>query len=84
MHHRFSVAINNVIWRLVTGRRTSQHDPEMNYLTQTINDMFDGFDPGHPLALLQMNNGFVYSAMKMLGIKTLPDYAIPMKNMVSK
>ena len=54
MHHRFSVAINNVIWRLVTGRRTSQRDPQMTYLTKVINDMFDGFDPSNPLALLQV------------------------------
>ncbi len=68
MHHRFSVAINNVIWRLVTGRRTSQRDPTMNYLTQTINDMFDGFDPSKPLALLQMNYRLVYSAMRWIGM----------------
>lgn len=84
IHHRFSTAINNVIWRLVTGNRSSQRDPEMTYLTQTINDMFDGFDPSNPLVLLQMNYRAVYSAMRAAGIPTLPDYAQPMKRMVGR
>ena len=44
----------------------------------------NSFQPSEPLALLQMNYRLVYSVMKMLGLKTLPDYAVPMKEMINR
>jgi len=82
VHHRFSTAINNVVWRLVTGCSTGQKDPQLIYLTQCINDMFDAFDPGKLTSVLQINYGFVYRWMKHLGLHTVPDYAEPMKEMI--
>ncbi len=32
----------------------------------------------------QMNNRLVYSVMKSLGLKTLPDFAVPMREMVGR
>ncbi len=50
----FANATNNVIWRLVTGRRTRQDDPELTRLTRTIADIFKNSDPSNPFTMLQV------------------------------
>ena len=44
-----------MIWRICTGKRTKQTDPELTDLTNTIVDIFTNQDPSNPLTLLQMN-----------------------------
>ncbi len=49
-------ATNNVIWRLVTGRRTNQDDPQLKELTERLSEGLRHFDPGSLLGLLQINS----------------------------
>ncbi len=49
-------ATNNVIWRLVTGKRTSQDDPELKHFTGMIQKNFQFYDPSSVFALIQINS----------------------------
>ena len=49
-------ATNNVIWRLVTGKRTSQDDPELKNFTEMIQKNFQFYDPSSVFALIQINS----------------------------
>ncbi len=50
------MAVNNVVWRLVSGRRTQQDDPLLLDLTSRISESLRLFDPGSLLGLLQNNS----------------------------
>ena len=57
MFRRYGPAINNVIWRIATGKRTKQNDPELIQLTQCVSEMFDAAAPmGNVIGLLQLSS----------------------------
>ncbi len=64
---------NNVIWRLTTGKRTQQDDPEMKDLTGRIQNNFQTLDPSSPLALLQMNSLAFTKILKHFGFNNFLD-----------
>nr|AIL94140.1 cytochrome P450 CYP3028B1 [Tigriopus japonicus] len=49
----FPVAINNIVWRMITGNTSSQDDPLMLYLTDRMNRHFESLSPSNITAILQ-------------------------------
>nr|APH81370.1 cytochrome P450 CYP3028A1 [Tigriopus kingsejongensis] len=47
------VAINNVIWRMITGKTSKQDDPFMVELTDCMNRHFETLSPSNPISTLQ-------------------------------
>ena len=69
----FITATNNVIWRLATGKRSRQDDPELIDLTQRILNNFKTMDPSSPLALLAMNSVYFTKFLSLLGLPNFLD-----------
>jgi len=62
-HGKFAPLINNIIWRIVTGRRTSPEDPELIQLTIYVNEIFKNLSSGF-LNLLQLYSSFIWKLIK--------------------
>ncbi|ODN05810.1 Methyl farnesoate epoxidase [Orchesella cincta] len=41
IQHRFSVAVVNALWTIVSGARYSHHDPKLSHLTSQVTKSFD-------------------------------------------
>lgn len=61
--HSTSPAINNIIWRLLTGKRTRQTDPELVHLTDCIADLAKAFDV-NLVSLLESGSYAAYHFLK--------------------
>jgi len=64
MNRRFPPAINNVVWRLLTGKRTAQDDPELVHLTDCICELFKGNDFRNVLRQIESNSPFINKIAK--------------------
>ena len=73
----FVMVTNNSIWRILTGSRNKQTDPEIISLTRTLRRFFSAFDPGSIRNLLQVNCLPFAKALKFLGMSNLLDEAAP-------
>ncbi len=78
----FMACTNNVIWRIITGRRTQQDDPELKDLTERIDKTFQNLDPGNPLALMQMNSLTLMRLFQKLGLPNFHDATQKIKEML--
>ncbi len=68
MRQRFMPAANNVIWRIVNGRLTTQSDPEVVKLTDDVTAVMTKFDPGSLSNLLQQCYWWIPRVYHWLGI----------------
>ncbi len=80
----FMPCTNNVIWRLVTGKRTQQDDPELRDLTNRIQNNFQNFDPSSPIALLQMNSLAFTKLLQKMGKPNFLDSTRKIRDMLIK
>ncbi len=62
-------AINNVIWRMATGERSSTKDPKLKHLTELLDLQFKAFDPQTLLTVLQLKFPWFNNLCKFLNIK---------------
>ena len=49
VNRKLGPAINNVIWRILTGKRTKQSDLDLVYLTNCVSDLFEANGPSKSL-----------------------------------
>lgn len=50
----FNPFINNIIWRMVTGDRSSTKDPKIIRFTQLLDRQFKNLEPYNVLSVLQL------------------------------
>ncbi len=79
----FLTASNNAVWRVVTGKRTRQDDPELIDLTNRIVNNFRNQDPSNPINLLQMNSLAFTKLRKFLGMPNFLDSTEKVTDMIS-
>ncbi len=84
MCQRFMPAVNNVLWRILNGRLTSQSDPEVVALTNHITAVMAVFDPGHLSNFLQVTYGWVVRVYNYLGLPNLSTAAQPLRASLEK
>jgi hypothetical protein len=80
----FLTAANNVIWRLITGKRTKQDEQELVDLIARVSKFFDAFDPGSLLFLLQLSNDKFLRLCAMLGVTNVLERLKPLYETVEK
>ena len=81
-HGLFMSAINNVIWRIISGLRNSQTDPKITALTSAIRKSFDALNPMDIWNVLMMNNPGINNALHSLGLPSFTDRFTPVTNFV--
>jgi len=64
MNKSFPPAINNVVWRMLSGKRTAQNDPELKKLTDSITEVFKGLDFGNVLRQIEGNSPTISKIVK--------------------
>ncbi len=69
MSRIFSPVACNVIWRFVTGKRSSQDDPELQKLTEAGKHIFRFFEAGSLLRLAQLHALWVAKLCHWVGYK---------------
>ncbi len=79
----YTSATNNVIWRISTGKRTRQDDPELIDLTSRIVENFKTMDPSGPLNLIQMNSLPFAKLCRFLGIPNFLSSSKKVVDMIS-
>lgn len=52
----FLPSTSNVIWRIVTGRRSKHDDPDLKLLITSLSQFFDALAPGSLFYVMQFNN----------------------------
>ena len=50
----FNPFINNIIWRMVTGDRSSTKDPKIIQFTQLLDKQFQNLQPNNIIKVLQL------------------------------
>ncbi len=78
MEGRFMPAMNNIIWRFITGRQSKQTDPEVQELSRLTTEWFQMFDPSRFSGLVQLNFRYASHICKMLGLNNLLDIGGPL------
>ncbi len=65
----FLPATNNVIWRLISGRRTRQSHPEARRLAAQIRRVLEATGPDSILGAVQRNSAPFCRLCKLLGLE---------------
>ena len=81
INHVFMTAVNNVVWRMVTGKRSKQSDPEMVVLTKNVWDFFRVLERGSILQVLQLNSYWVTKLSQWFSVENMVDICKPMLEM---
>ncbi len=71
-----------MIWRIVTGKRTRQDDPELLDLTARVVANFKSQDPSDLLCLLQFNSLSFTKLCRLLGLPNFLDSTKKVKEMI--
>jgi len=66
MNRRFPPAINNVVWRMLNGKSTSQDDEELKHLTDSICEVFQGNDFRNVLRQIEGSSPFISACVKFV------------------
>lgn len=80
---RFTPSINNVIWRILTGKTTNINDPEVIKLSKAVNEIFHGMDASF-INTLQTHSHFIFGLCRALGIKTFVNYSQKIMKMLKE
>ncbi len=80
----FIPAINNVIWRFSTGKRSRQDDPTLLSLTARLEKAFQDLNPSNPWSLFPMNSLTVARMYQKLGLNNFLDNCHDIKEVIRK
>ena len=70
VNETFAPAVNNVIWRLVSGERAKQTDPDMVALTKKLKELLKVLDPSTLMSVLTAHSEFLLKLFTDIGMKT--------------
>ncbi len=65
----FSPATNNVIWRIVSGKRSKQDDPSLEEFMEISKEVFMFFETDDLVKVLQINSIWFAKFCKWIGVK---------------
>ena len=69
----FNPFINNIIWRMVTGDRSSTKDPKIIRFTQLLDEQFKNLEPGNVKTVLQLRYPSFAWLYEALGLEVSGD-----------
>ncbi len=84
MFNFFLVSTNNVIWRMITGYRTSLEDEKIRSLTRGISDILLSASPKNLLTMLQAKSLWFARLCYRFNISTMVKAGKPMLEMLEK
>ncbi len=81
INYIFMTAVNNVVCRIITGKRTLQSDPQLKVLTKNVWDFFRVMERGSILNVLQVNSWLISRLSQIFKVENLIDICEQMLNM---
>ena len=73
-----------MVWRIATGKRTRQDDPELVDFTKIVVENFQNMNPSDPMGLVMVSSLSVTRLRQFLGLRNYLDTSGKIKDMIKR